>query len=93
MNKGLVKLNKINAEAKVIREKAGFTIVTPEPVRKYKMLQKEAISIASDRLYNKNRSVAVDGVKKKMKTKSKPKAKTKKKVVSKKAKKVASKKK
>lgn len=61
-NKGLTKLKQINAKAKELRTKAGFKIVKV-PARKVFVLPRaKAISIASGRLYNKNRSGAMDGV-------------------------------
>lgn len=65
-NRGLQKLKQINAEAKKVREQAGSkTITVPaQKVKKYNMSQAEAVSIASDRLFGKNRPETVDGFKK-----------------------------
>jgi len=51
-NKGLVKLKKIVAKAKVIRENAGKTTKTVTVV-KYNMPQTEAISRAAKSLFHK----------------------------------------
>ena len=51
-NKGLVKLKKINARAKTIRETAGKRTETVKVV-KYNMPQKEAIKRAAKALYHK----------------------------------------
>lgn len=66
MNRGLQKIKLINEEARLIREQAGSkTITVPaQKVKKYKMSQAEAISIATDRLYGKNRPSSIDGVQK-----------------------------
>jgi hypothetical protein len=52
MNKGLVKLKKIIAKAKVIRENAGKRTVTQKIV-KYNMPQKEAVKRAAKSLFHK----------------------------------------
>jgi len=70
-NRGLSKLKKINAEAKKIREKGGFTIVKQAPKKVYKISQNDAISIATDRLYGKNQPSTMDGTKKKKSTRKK----------------------
>ena len=57
-NKGLVKLKKINAKAKIIRENAGKRTETVKVV-KYNMPQKEAIKKAAKALYNKPKQTKI----------------------------------
>ena len=58
VNKGLVKLKKINARAKVIRENAGKRTETVKVV-KYNMPQKEAIKRAAKALYSKQKQTKI----------------------------------
>lgn len=58
MNKGLVKLKKINARAKQIREAASKRTQTVKVV-KYNMPQTEAISRAAKALYHKPKQTKI----------------------------------
>lgn len=70
-NRGLIKLKAINAEAQKIKEKAGYKIVKQPDKKIYKMKQTEAISIATDRLFGKNKTAYMDGVSQRKKSNSK----------------------
>lgn len=60
-NKGTAKLKKIVALAKKIQAKQGYVTKTEPSKKVYKIARPKAISIASDKLYGKNRPKTLDG--------------------------------
>lgn len=62
MNKGLIKLKKINALARIIREREGFSTQKATTKQVYKVNRSKAVSIASGRLFDKNLPSSLDGL-------------------------------